>query len=221
MFNDNVFEKYEVDDGRVLRIVFDDCPPNPRIDHDNLGHMLCFHDRYDLGDSHNDIENMILDNIDEDKVEFAGLRQENFTGWEEIENLFWDNMEVIVMLPINIHDHSGITLSTGYFASNWDSGRVGLIFVTKEDLERNGTPNMPDDKIKQILEAEVEEYSDYVNGDMFGYEMVEFEKCPHCNHVASNIIDSCYGYYGFHWNDNGLFETAGVTEDQLTRVYPE
>ena len=221
MFNDNVFEKYEVDDGKELRISFDTDPMDPREHCDQLGHMLCFHNRYSLGDSHADIESIILDKIDEDEVDFVGLSPEHFTGWEELENLLWDHVDVVEMLPINIHDHSGISLSTGMFGSMWDSGRVGLIFVTKDDLEKYGTPDMPAEQIKRILEAEVEEYSMYVSGEVFGFELIKHEKCPHCNHVHNEVIDSGYGFKGFQWEQNGLYDAAGVTEDQLTRVYPE
>jgi len=63
VFNDNVFEKYEVDDGKELRISFDTDPMDPREHCDQLGHMLCFHNRYSLGDSHADIESIILDKL--------------------------------------------------------------------------------------------------------------------------------------------------------------
>ena len=37
---------------KVLRIIQDENPYNPRED-DNLTKMVCFHNRYDLGDKHN------------------------------------------------------------------------------------------------------------------------------------------------------------------------
>ena len=35
-----------------------------------------------------------------------------------------------------LYDHSGITMSTGSFCDSWDSGQVGFIYVTKEDIEK-------------------------------------------------------------------------------------
>lgn len=36
----------------TLFVVDDDMPLNPRTDYDNLGKIVCWHSRYDLGDKH-------------------------------------------------------------------------------------------------------------------------------------------------------------------------
>ena len=36
-----------------LQVEIDEFPPDPRTDYDNLGKMVCWHGRYDLGDKHN------------------------------------------------------------------------------------------------------------------------------------------------------------------------
>ena len=36
----------------TLFVVDDDMPLNPRTDYDNLGKMVCWHSRYNLGDEH-------------------------------------------------------------------------------------------------------------------------------------------------------------------------
>jgi hypothetical protein len=36
----------------VLFVVNDDTPQHPRAEQDNLGTMICFHSRYNLGDEH-------------------------------------------------------------------------------------------------------------------------------------------------------------------------
>lgn len=43
-------ETIEYDKGLVGKIFFDDDPPNPRKEWDNLGKMVCWHSRYNLGD---------------------------------------------------------------------------------------------------------------------------------------------------------------------------
>ena len=36
----------------VLQIMHDEDAPNPRVDYDNFGKMMCWHSRYNLGDEH-------------------------------------------------------------------------------------------------------------------------------------------------------------------------
>jgi len=38
--------------GRTIKIITDDNPMHPHHDFDNVGKMICFHKRYDLGDKH-------------------------------------------------------------------------------------------------------------------------------------------------------------------------
>ena len=103
--SDTVMTKYFMDDNGVLnrvRIVEDECPLNPRKDWDNLGHMICWHSRYDLGDEH------------------------NYSVEEFREQLLqWDKNREVEYLPLYIYDHSGITMSTVGFSDTWDSGQVG------------------------------------------------------------------------------------------------
>lgn len=36
----------------LLQIMYDNEPLNPRTDYDNFGRMVCWHNRYNLGDEH-------------------------------------------------------------------------------------------------------------------------------------------------------------------------
>lgn len=57
-----------------LKIEQDDMPINPRKDYDNFGHMICWHNRYSLGDEHDFdepkelLKQMIRDTLTADEV---------------------------------------------------------------------------------------------------------------------------------------------------------
>ena len=67
--------------GYKLSVFRDDDAPNPR-QWENLGRMVCWHSRYDLGDEH----------------EFEEVT--DFLESEEYKN-------AIVVLPVYMYDHSG------------------------------------------------------------------------------------------------------------------
>ena len=136
-------------------------PINPR-ESDNLGIMVCFHRRYNLGDKH----------------EFK-------TGQDFMD---WVSGEQVVMLPIYIYDHSGITINTTGFSCPWDSGQIGYIYVTLADLEEEG---LPMDRAERILKAEVEEYDDYLTGNVWGYSI-----SPVRANIGIQCDDACWGFYG-------------------------
>jgi hypothetical protein len=94
----------------TIEIVQDMDPIDPR-ENDNLGTMLCYHRRYDLGDSKD--------------------RKEYWPNPEDAKALA--EREDVVWLPLYMYDHSGITISTAPFSCPWDSGQLGIIFITKDD----------------------------------------------------------------------------------------
>lgn len=57
-----------------LRIEYDDTPINPRTDYDNFGKMMCWHNRYNLGDKHSFdnpddfLKQVIRDSLSADEV---------------------------------------------------------------------------------------------------------------------------------------------------------
>lgn len=111
----------------------------------NLGHIACWHNRYNLGNEQPEAE------PDE---WFKGLP----TG--------------TVTLPLYLLDHSGITMSTKPFSCPWDSGRVGWIVATPEALiaaygelsERTAAAAVG------AMELEVKDYDCHLRGQVWGYE---------------------------------------------------
>jgi hypothetical protein len=164
-----------------LKVVQDSSADSPR-NWDNLGTMVCFHNRYDLGDKHN-------------------YSSDDYLGWEEMKKAIIKEENTAVILPLYLYDHSGISISTSPFSCRWDSGQIGFIFVSKEKaLEEFGgkiiTAKLKE-RIEKILEGEVETYTQYVEGDVYGFQIVDEE---------DNHIDSCYGFYGSNHKESGMLE---------------
>ena len=155
-----------------LEIVQDTDPESPRT-WDNLGTMVCFHKRYELGDK-------------------TDYRTEDYDSWDELKEGIIKNEGEVVILPLYLYDHSGITISTSPFGCNWDSGRIGFIFVSKYKIKKEG---IDETKVEEYLKGEVETYDQYLTGDVWGYKVYEVSTCS-LGHEHKELVESCYGIYG-------------------------
>lgn len=179
-------------EGYNIEISHDEFADSPR-DMDNIGTMVLFHNRYTLGDKHN-------------------YKAEDYSGWDEMKKAIIRKENPAVILPVYMYHHSGITLKIGSFAgllpqghAEFDSGMVGFIFVSKEKARRNMEWKCLNkariEKLTMFLNGEVDVYSHYVNGDVYGYTVK--------NADGEEIEDgSCSGYYGYDHEKSGLLENA-------------
>jgi hypothetical protein len=167
-------KKYE------LEIEHDNDPLNPRTEWDNLGTMVCFHKSYNLGDK-------------------TDYKSGNYDSWDELEKDIIKCENVGVILPLYLYDHSGITMNTTGFSCNWDSGRVGFIFISKEKMlkEYGGkiVTKKLKDKVTEYLKGEVETYDKYLTGDVHIYKLYEVTTCD-LGHEHKELVESCGGYFG-------------------------
>lgn len=159
-----VVENIDGEHGISLDIVLDELTGfNPRVDYDNLGTIACLHKHYNLGEIN------------------------TAEAVEEVMSSINDTNAVI--LPVFMYEHSGIALSTGTFSDTWDSGQLGVIFVSHSDIKREyGNLELTTlETVKKVLQSEIEEYSRYLNGEVYGYIVKdEFD----------NELDSCFGLLG-------------------------
>ena len=161
-------------DGRKLRLVIeqDEFPEDPRS-WDNIGTMLCFHRRYQLGDCNTNRE------TEEQLAEICrkyGKSDEEInemTFAEEIQFIL--DQDNICGLPLYITDHSGISMQTYRFDA-WDSLFAGLIFVEKDFYlalmclkDEEGWK----EKAKETLKSEIEIYSDFLEGNVYRWTLYE------------------------------------------------
>lgn len=96
-------ETFKVND-LIVKIINDDNFESPR-DWDNVGTIVCWHSRYNLGDE-----------------------QPRETPEEYRDEYVPDTA---LTLPLYLYDHSGITMRTSPFSCPWDSGQVGFIYAPK------------------------------------------------------------------------------------------
>ena len=188
---DNVIETKEYN-GVRLRIFQDevgDC--NPR-EWDNLGTIICFHNDYVLGDK-NDIS------------------KSNFNSWNELGDFLIEEKKAVVIFPIRIYEHSGISISiTNEYPYNdrWDSGQIGFIYCDRETILKEynikSITQKTIEKVKECLRAEIETYNQYLTGEVFGYVLDKKVICDKCSNIEYEHIDSCWGYYGNDFKKNGL-----------------
>lgn len=176
--------------GFEIEILTYTSPQNPRKEWDNFGHMVCWHRRYDLGDEHNHGDSREL------FEELSGLSVGRLEKMTE-QQVFDAAKKNAIIMPLYLYDHSGITMSTGRFSCPWDSGQVGWIYATKEDVCSNwgvshwgkwvkhhtGKKIRAKDYAKLLLEGEVETYDNYLTGEVYGYDWEN---------------GGCWGYFGDH-----------------------
>jgi hypothetical protein len=191
----------ELDDITINIYPEEDLSESPR-EWDNLGTMACFHRRYELGDKHEFQNEMILDK--------HGNGEDYYEDSPEgLLQYLKDNEKTSIAIPLYLYDHSGITMRAGCGFSEidsmgWDWGMVGYIFITYEKIRKEYTwkniTKTRKNKIIQCLKNEVETYDQYLTGDVYWYTTT----CNHCNEQ----LDSCGGFYGHDWKENGLMEYA-------------
>ncbi len=176
-----------------LKIIQDQLGESPR-EWCNLGTIAYKHPHYILG------EETINDPIEwlEGMLNLENKYVYNDDRLSELENKFFDEY---IALPIYLFDHSGITIRTYPFGCRWDSGKVGYIYMTKNQARKEykwkRITVKRREKLLQYLEGEVDVYDQYLRGEVYGF-VIEDKEGEH--------IDSCWGFYGTDWNNNGIKE---------------
>ena len=155
--------------GYNIEIKSDFDPINPREEWDNVMTMLCFHGNYQLGDK-------------------TDLKSDMFDGWDEVKKHLIEEENAVLLRPLYLYEHGGITISMSDFGDRWDSGCVGFIYLTKEKMQSElGWKRLTENrkaKAVQYMEGEVEVYDNYLTGAVYGF-------------VIEETDDSCWGFYGY------------------------
>lgn len=191
-----------------VRIINDRDAESPRS-WDNLGTMVCAHRRYKLGD--------------EDGMQKAVELIRKHLSDKQLDDMCFDETHApsveealeatgqVIMLPLYLYDHSGITMRCKPFSCPFDSGKVGFIFVSKAQARNeNNWKLLTSKRINQIettLEGEVEVYDQYLTGDTWGFEVIEDD----------DVIDSCWGFFGSDPLTNGILDHLSDPAKQLVR----
>jgi len=173
--------------GNTLEIYRDEHGESPR-EWDNLSTFYCFHKRYTLGDKHD-------------------INHGDYNSWSELEEENF-NQEDDIIVNLYMYDHSGISIATHPFMCPWDSGQIGIAVITKQEIIENyGDDSLESRaKAKRCIEAEVETYDNYVQGEVYGYILLDSE---------DEEIDSCFGFYGYDPTTNGIFDNLDLGQEDV------
>jgi hypothetical protein len=139
--------------------------------------------------------------------------------------------KAIAAVPLFVYEHSGITMRTGKLiwladeeversdtesrgrfsgdAQGWDTSFVGFVVVRDAHIaeamglgwEKHRTPEW----IAKAVDAEVEEYARYLEGDVYGYVVAE----------DTPFHDSCWGFIGFKYAQEQANEAAKDAAGQI------
>ena len=187
--------KWQKDD-RILEIEQDMNPMNPR-EWDNLGVMVCFHKRYNLGDD-------------------TLLRSGMFDGWDQLEEYLYNINKAEIVYPLHLMDHSGLTMKIGEFGGlygYWDSGQVGFIYTTKEKIRQWFGKQRISTKTRKLAEkaliGEINTYNIYLRGDIHHVTLYKVIKCD-LGYEHLEILDSSCGFIGLDLDY--IAETFGITD---------
>ena len=166
---------------------------------DNICKIVCFHRHYNIGDKHD-------------------YNQNDYNSWEELKQAIMKLEKVVAIAPIFLYDHGSIHIKVGSFQgmlpqghAEFDSGQIGFIYVTMKSLEEFGFKKRTKKaiaKAEEWIKIEMETYSQYIEGDVYGFQKKE----------DGEETDSCWGFYGSDFDENGLFESAGVKFEDFEEV---
>jgi hypothetical protein len=185
------YETVTLKNGNILKIFCDELAENPRTGYDNLGTLVFWmRGRYSgLGDNH----------------EYVG--PDDFLKEHRPKDT--------IIYKVYAYIHGGIALQMVPFPEGenpyecpFDSGFCGFCFVSKADA-RNEYGRLTSKilvLIEQILKTELDTYNQYLEGDVYGYQMFD---------QTGIEEESCWGFYGSDWTENGLFESAGIKSDDI------
>jgi hypothetical protein len=180
--------------GYTIEVCPDPDPMDPRKEFDNLGTMVCFHRRYELGDK--------LD-----------LRAEDFRGWDEVEEHLRKSLGAVIVLPLYLYDHGGLRMKVGSFQGHlpqghaeFDSGQVGFIYITADKIREEFGDSKSLEEVADYLRSEVDLYDDFLSGSVYGYRILD---------PNGEEVDACVGFYGYDHEKSGLL---GSARDEIDAV---
>lgn len=157
-----------------INVYCDEDVENPR-EWEHVGTMVCWHKYYALGDKNNYADS------------------EKFIESDEAKKAY-------VMLPVYLYDDSMQKLSNSPFVgravhAEQDIGQVGYIYVIKEKVkELTGMEPTEANKpaVTEMLKAETELYSSYIEGNCYGYIIQD---------MTGDTLDQCGGFFGDDMGD--------------------
>lgn len=211
-------------------------PVNPRREFENVGTLMAYHPKYDLGDNDctgdppptNFIDFLLGEigvpgmegfYIDDDGVLMD--RHGNELGLYEAsvyktQAEDWARNNVC-MLPVYLYDHSGLSMSTSPYSCPWDSGQVGFIYCTRHVADNHG---IAWERVPNMLKAEIATMDAYLSGEVYGYILYDIsDLAPEKIEELQWLVDPVGYAYAKVYLLNGV--QHGEDINRLTRAAEE
>ena len=223
--------------GFNINIYQDEMAEDPR-EWDNIGKMACTHRNYHLGDKKfmgkdgDEVVEKILAAVTGDNKASMIRDTWGFHGTSSFvdKGLYIISKLAPVIIPLYLLDHSGLCMKAGSNGvsldrhnayscdpGGWDTSSVGFIFCTWDDVKREyGLGKDAVEKAEKYLRGEVETYSQYLEGSVYWYSIE-----PTDRNKGIDCDDSCSGFYGYEWKENGLLESAENAIDCAIQAYKD
>ena len=216
----DVYRTVDLGNNYFVDIQYDDSAESPR-NWDNVGTIAYRHSRYKLGEEeiHDPIEWLC------DKLGITEVEDYSNEVLKKLEGMM---QEKYILLSLFLYDHSGITISTSPFSCSWDSGKVGYVYVSKQEIVKNYRDIWMHEDNKEwrdkyhagldlygiaenVLKQEVETFDQYLRGEVFGFTLY--------NNDTQDELDSCWGYIGTDSIEGIIAECRSTVErDMRDRV---
>ncbi|MBE0472124.1 MAG: hypothetical protein IBX55_21780 [Methyloprofundus sp.] len=191
---------YETLSGQVVMFEQDDTGVESPRDWDNLGKLMLKGGRYIGHDEHPFFNVTALvawsDGMGiEDAQDFIA-RNDEWLEKSEIRSMFAEfEREIAAIRQVYRYEHSGVAYNTTGFSCRWDSGKVGVIFALKSDVRENFNVKRISrklvERVEKSLDAEIETYSQWANGDVYGIKLFQ----SLADFQSGHDSDSCWGFY--------------------------
>jgi hypothetical protein len=177
--------------GYTIKIEQDQFADDPRhADYDNLGTIVYKHKDYKLGDRE----------VPEYWIDDEGNEQYINDAKDLQQWLTHEYGKIAVQFPVYLYEHSGLRLKIGSFEAlpqghkEFDSGQVGIIFVTQEKLEKEGLTKK---QAESNLRGEITTLDQYVSGEVYTSYVYESKRCDECGHEELEEVDGQGNVYGY------------------------
>lgn len=212
---DKLKKEFLINNEKYVLHFWQDCDSESPREWDEACKLYCWHRRNALGDKHEyeDIADVLVDLLHEwnrtDKIiEELMTIKENETHKQRDMRVIEYLKDFACIKPIYCYEHTGVCLSTSDFGDKWDSGLVGIAVLTKYNYF-NWVLHSYENwyfGAEKYIEAQIYEYNQWLNNDIYGFTLDKQETCKHCGQTICTNIDSMGGFYGNNICENGMLE---------------
>lgn len=114
-----------------------------------------------------------------------------------------DSEEWAFVFPLYGYVHSGQAVSLSPFSCSWDSGQIGFVGITKENLSGIFGKDTNEEKAKEIVQSNLDALNAYLSGDCW-FIAIQRKVCEECD--TWETLDKVFGFYG-----KGYAEAEAIT----------